>query len=39
MWYLLSYEQTLERNYLDEAVVAEIAALGWTPIFETSASE
>ncbi len=40
MWHSLAYEQTLDSTHLDEAVVAEIAALGWKPIFdETGASE
>lgn len=32
MWYLLEYEQTLEEGTIDEVVLAEIAALGWTPV-------
>jgi hypothetical protein len=37
MWYLLAYEQTLNSTYFNESVVAEIAALGWTPIFDETA--
>ncbi len=37
MWHSLAYEQTLEATHLDEGVVAEIAALGWKPVFDEMA--
>lgn len=39
IWYSLIYEQTLPSNYLDEGVVAEIAALGWAPILDETRGE
>jgi hypothetical protein len=38
MWHQLVYEQALPFTHLDEAVVAEIAALGWTPILDKGAT-